>query len=301
MTTSLKQSQALGELASALYGFLPGKPHPYADQSISLEGIANDLGLGQYWTGGSKLPAITRLLTDTLEHRPERFCDLIVEVVKRGMGYRMGTGNPVTREETGRLNDLVANVGFKIPDLHDPNFLKSLPRKQAAQKEASAAAAVEALRQQFNEIMSLEPHPRGYAFEGFFNGLFGAFNLAPKEAFRLVGEQIDGSFQFQSETYLLEATWQNRQVGEEELNAFAGKVGGKAEWSRGLFVSYSGFSEGGLEAFARGKRTNIVCMSGQDLYELLSRGLPLNELLDRKVRRAAETNEAYVPVRELSR
>ena len=145
----------------------------------------------------------------------------------------------------------------------------------------------------------VDPQARGYAFETFLKDLFEAFKMAPRDAFRLVGEQIDGSLQFQAETYLIEATWRNEPVGQEELLAFSGKVAGKARWSRGLFISYAGFTEEGLEAFARGKPTAIVCMAGLDLYDILDKKLDLRTVLERKARRAAETNEAFVPARQL--
>jgi hypothetical protein len=64
-------------------------------------------------------------------------------------------------------------------------------------------------------------------------------------------------------------------------------------------VSYSGFTEDGLAAFAQGKQTNIVCMDGLDLYDALSRKLDLREAIRRKVRSVAETNRAFVPIRDL--
>jgi hypothetical protein len=81
---------------------------------------------------------------------------------------------------------------------------------------------------------------------------------------------------------------------------FSGKVSGKAAWARGLFVSNSGFTTDGLEAFGRGRQTNLICMDGLDLYEVLARRVSLTGVLEAKARRAAETNRAYVPVRELS-
>jgi hypothetical protein len=59
---SLAQQAALDDLAQHLYDFLPGKPHPYADQSLSFPGVAKALGLERYWPGGSKQPAIRSLL-----------------------------------------------------------------------------------------------------------------------------------------------------------------------------------------------------------------------------------------------
>ena len=129
--------------------------------------------------------------------------------------------------------------------------------------------------------------------------LFEACDLAPRAAFRLTGEQIDGSLQFQGQTYLIEARWWAEQMAEAALLVFSGKVGGKAEWSRGLFISISGFTEQGLEGFSRGKPTNIICMDGLDLYHVMSGGLDLRTVIERKARIAAETNRAFVPVREL--
>src|SRR3546814_16318465 len=81
---------------------------------------------------------------------------------------------------------------------------------------------------------------------------------------RLVGEQIDGSFKLHGQTYLVEAKWHGPQIGFADLMTFSGKVGGKASWSRGLFVSNSGLTAEGLEAFSRGRQTNLICADGLD-------------------------------------
>jgi len=218
--------------------------------------------------------------------------------------YRQSKNDPITREEIERLNVLIARIGFKIPELWDSKFLNNLPHKPSQAEEKFAApeltdSTVQALQNKLLKISSLSPQERGFEFERFLAQLFEAFKLAPRDSFRLVGEQIDGSFQFQDEIYLVEATWRNIPVGEEELLAFSGKVAGKAKWSRGLLISYSGFSQDGLDAFARGKPTNIVCMDGLDLYSILQGKLDLRNVLAQKVRRAAETNEAFVQARDL--
>src|SRR5438128_10902289 len=98
MALALKEAQAATELAERLYGFLPGKPHPYGDQSLSFPGVATQLGLAQYWPGGSKGPAIARMLTATLEHERNRFCPLIIGIIQQGVAYRK-RNEPVKREE----------------------------------------------------------------------------------------------------------------------------------------------------------------------------------------------------------
>lgn len=147
------------------------------------------------------------------------------------------------------------------------------------------------------EITSLDPQPRGYAFERFLKDLFDINGMAGRASFRLVGEQIDGSFELDGETYLLEAKWTNSQTDAADLRSFNAKVQDKASWSRGLFISNSGFTEDALAAFGRGK--SVVCMDGFDLSEMLMQRLSLKLVLSKKVRRAAETGRPFVRLRDL--
>lgn len=299
MTLSISESQAINAMAKILYPFLPGNAHPFANQSISFAGVANDLRLSPLWTAGSKLPAITTLLEKTLEHHRDRFCDLIKEVVRRAVIYRKGT---LTREEIQELNKIIEQVQFKIPELWDSSFLSSLPSKQpepAPSATKVTTSDLPTLNQNFMQLMTLPPKPRGFAFEKFLQGLFMFFGLAPHSSFRLVGEQIDGSLQLDGNTYLIEAKWQNEQVGNADLLSFQGKVEAKSAWARGLIVSYSGFSKEGLIAFARGRATNIIAMDGQDLYFILEGKMSLTDAIKLKSRRAVETGQILVNVQEL--
>lgn len=168
---------------------------------------------------------------------------------------------------------------------------------QESPKIAFDQQRIAALREEVIQISSLNPQARGYAFEKFLKSLFDVFGLKSREAFRNRGEQIDGSFLLGNETYLLEAKWQNALVGAGDLHAFHGKLDEKAAWARGLFISHSGFTEDGLIAFGKGKR--VVCMDGFDLHEMLQRSLPFDHVIERKVRRAAETGLPFTRVREL--
>jgi len=161
------------------------------------------------------------------------------------------------------------------------------------------AQALAELNDRLLGFATMKAQDRGFAFERFLSDLFALYDLDPRRSFRLTGEQIDGSFELPPETFLLEAKWQAARIGQAELLTFSGKVEGKAQWSRGLFVSYSGFSEDGLQAFARGRRTSIVCMDGLDLAQILTGGLNFIDVIQRKKRRAAETGSAFVPVRDL--
>ena len=67
--------------------------------------------------------------------------------------------------------------------------------------------------------------------------------------------------------------------------------------ARGLLISYSGFSDDGLAAYGRGG--SLICMEGLDLHDALQREIPLNHVLEQKVRRSVETGEVLARVRDL--
>jgi len=168
---------------------------------------------------------------------------------------------------------------------------------QEPPKPAFDLARIAALKSELMALGPLAPQPRGYAFERFLKALFETYGLKPREPFRNRGEQIDGSFMMGDNTYLLEAKWQQSPIGVADLHIFEGKLSQKAAWARGLFVSYSSFTEEGLEAFGRGKRT--ICMDGLDLYEMFDRAIPFDHVIDRKARRAVETGSPFIRLRDL--
>ena len=292
----------MAEISEFLYSFLPGKAHPFADQRISFAGIAHELGLEKLWQGGSKLPAINALLENTLDLRREKFCPLILEIVRRAIKYRGNKGSPVMREDILSLNKLLSEVGFKIPELWDESFLASLPRQLVEQVETNKEIATERLKELRDMLLSIEklqPQQKGFEFERLLNELFDVFGLQPRGSFRLQGEQLDGSLDFENHTYLIEAKFESKPVGQEDLLVFRGKVEGKATWSRGIFISISGFTQDGLAAFSRGRPTNLIAIDGQDLYFILNGQMSLDEVIRLKARRAAETGGVMVSVQQL--
>jgi hypothetical protein len=198
---SLAEAQAVENIADLLYEFLPGS----GNNKTAFPLAAAQAGVGDFWIAGSKRPAIVELLKRTLEYRRNRFTTLIVAIVHQSMTWRRGKGSPLTRDEIDRLNAALPGVSFKIPELLDSAFLESFGeaskpvRATAPVKlpEASARSLIDRLM----EISILSPQERGLRFEGFLSDLFAAFDLAPRGSFRLVGEQIDGSFRLHTETY----------------------------------------------------------------------------------------------------
>lgn len=220
-----------------------------------------------------EIPAVVRTLEALWEHR---------EAIRT----RDGKDEAVENAQ-GRLLSLINRLEGK-PDAQ--------PAGQAP-KTVYDRPKLLALRNDLIGFAQLAPQQRGYAFETLLRDLFNVFGLEAREPFRLKGEQIDGSFVLHGETYLIEAKWQAAPTGVADLHTFHGKLEQKAAWTRGLFVSNSGFTEEGLVAFGRGKR--VICMDGLDLFDTLSRELPLNHVLESKVRRAAETGFPFTRVRDL--
>lgn len=192
----------------------------------------------------------------------------------------------------------------RMPNAHT-QFLNLINRLQGKSTPATTPPPPKAFEQPnyaglLGDLMSLHslpPQSRGYAFEAFLKKVFNAFGLLPRGGFRTTGEQIDGSFVLAGETYLLEAKWHNEPTPAADLHTFQGKLNARVNWARGLFVSYSGFSQDGLIAYGRGG--SVVCMDGLDLHDALNGEIPLNHVLEQKVRRSVETGEVLARVRDL--
>jgi hypothetical protein len=138
------------------------------------------------------------------------------------------------------------------------------------------------------------PQKRGYMFEKFLNELFLAFDLDPKKSFKLIGEQIDGSFTFDSQDYLLEAKWQKAPIQAGELFDFGGKIDGKFKIALGLFISINGFSPESTQVNSQIVKSMIL-MDGSDLMAILENRISLKDMLFRKRRHASDTGEIYFP------
>ena len=175
-------------------------------------------------------------------------------------------------------------------------------RKQANERLAKVDAVrkeLDALKIKFNELVSSDNlQQRGFDLEKLLKQLFDLFDLDPRAAFRISGEQIDGSFSFEGTDYLLEAKWQNMPIGAKELDSLASKLSRKLDNTLGLFVSINGFSDNAVNTHSSGRRL-VVLMDGSDLMAVLEGRIDLVQLLLRKRRNAAETGNIYTKIHEI--
>lgn len=313
MGLPLKESRAVRELADILYDFLPGSGSATWKGHVSFKSVADKVGAGDFWQPGSKLPMITALLERTLEFRRGRFEPLVVEIVRAGLTYRQKAGKPVTPDEIEKINGLILEIGFKFPDLWDQGFLASLRTERAvrATERVERARSAERLRESERTERSRELEDLKKAFlalhessdrqqaglqlENVLNRLFALHDLSPREAFRVVGEQIDGSFELDHEVYLLEAKWQQDPSPAADLYVFREKVEGKSKFTRGVFLSINGVSREAVDAITRGKQPNFFVSDGYDIMMLLEDNMDLAAFLRRRQRLLAEEGLVCVP------
>lgn len=255
-----------------------------------LEELEIDISHEMFSTDGTSKARRVRCLLQSADH------STVARVLEALWKYRQSMREETKAEETvvnaeGRFLSVLESI--RSPGQH----------AEVVRNPFSAAAVIDqgqvldALRQHLYDLRDLPPQKRGYEFEGFLKELFDSSKLQARSPFSLVGEQIDGSFQLGNETYLIEAKWVRDPIGAAELHTFQGKLDQKAAWARGVFISYGGFTQEGLHAFGRGRK--VICMSGEDIYKALGQRIPIAEVIDRKVRAAAETGAAYVPLEAL--
>ena len=167
---------------------------------------------------------------------------------------------------------------------------------QPAEAEVKKASN---LAEHYKALQLLPLAEKGKAFGTFLNRLFDTEGLMTSSDFTVKETVISGSFELEGQIYILSAKWGTEKSDEDALLVFNSKVESRSTWARGIFISEAGFTNDGLALFAQGKRTSIIGMDGKDLQLVVDGKLSLIDAIKRKARRAVETNNFFVPLREL--
>ncbi len=155
-------------------------------------------------------------------------------------------------------------------------------------------------RKKFFELAADSDRNRaGLALEKLLNRLFEIFELKPRQPFRVVGEQIDGSFELDGQVYLLESKWEKDALPEADLLIFRGKIEGKSTFTRGVFIALNDISAPARDAITRGKAPSFFVMNGHDLVMILGEAIALPDFLRKRVRLLAEAGCVCVPFSDL--
>jgi hypothetical protein len=195
-----------------------------------------------------------------------------------------------------RLSALIVKLGggplAEGPSAEPP------PASAYARQPGPSEGVMAALEAEFMALTQMDeaPQKRGYGFERFLNRWFNTWSLDAHASFRTSGEQIDGSFQHDGATYLVEAKWHNKQADANMLHGFQGKLLERPDWTRGLYVSYGGFSGESFDAFTARR---LIMMDGSDIYFVLNRRLDLGRVIGSKVRHHSEKRQPFAKVTDL--
>lgn len=169
-------------------------------------------------------------------------------------------------------------------------------------EEANAIAAAESkFAYLISEIKEIVQHigeqEYGYKFEQWLYKLAKFSDLQSRPSYRGAdGHQIDGSINIDGTTLLVEAKLTSSQTQRDQIVLFIDKINHRAENTRGLFVSISGFSESALKD-ASCDHTPLILMDYSHIFNLLvTRRFTFPELLRRMLSNAAETGSSYLDV-----
>ncbi len=200
-----------------------------------------------------------------------------------------------------RLAEAEAAVGLLRYVIRDYEADLAEAEKQTASIQARVAQAA-ALRRFKDDLDSLKAkfiglqteadvHRRGYALESLLAEMFLLYDLEPRLAYTIPLEQIDGSFTFDTDDYVVEARWRSTPADRGDADIFASKVRRKGKNAVGLFLSINGFTEPFREAYK--ESTPFVAMDGADLYAVLDNRVRFDDLLeprsDTQMKRALAT------------
>jgi hypothetical protein len=238
-------------------------------------------------------------LVDALRTREPQYQGLVIDALLELAQYdptfpnlaRLDDGSEKVLAAQAALERVVAITDQYSALAADRARLRAEFEGQARAAEVGQAhnAALADLLQRFLALhASPNPQHRGKEFEVFLNDLFALWDLAPRAAYSLDHEQIDGAFTFRTDDYLLEARWWKDRLEPKELNDFRAKIDGKARNTLGLCVAVNGFTQGAIDMQSR-SQSPVILMDGTDLLPILEGRIGLDEVLDRKRRHAAET------------
>jgi hypothetical protein len=209
-------------------------------------------------------------------------------------------------ERDGALEAASRLIALRLLSGNVPSHtVTSSPAKAPAPENAvsvqrSVSKELAKLREQFSSLaVEIDRKKAGLALEQLLNRLFAISLLKPRLPFRVVGEQIDGSFELDGEIYLLESKWEKDRLPEAPLLVFRGKIEGKSAFTRGVFIALNDISLPARDAITRGKSPLFFVVNGHDLMMILSEAITLTDFLRKRFRLLAEEGRVCVPFAEL--
>lgn len=148
------------------------------------------------------------------------------------------------------------------------------------------------------EAVDITPQQRGFKLEPLFFQLLHLSEIEHTKPYRTPGrEQIDGHFRHEKFDYLVEVKWMQGPIKQPDLSIFDGKILGKAQSTRGFFISANGFDETGVRKYS-GDSPRMILMTGEDLMLVFSGRLLFADALKVKVDAIVRLENILYPLRQ---
>lgn len=201
---------------------------------------------------------------------------------------------PVDRDKLDHKNAVALLDEFRSLVGDDPIEAEIKKREQQSLRDSNKrkmgdrrakVSRLEDLNATFMKLTVLDgvtPQQRGFQLEKLFFDLLRFEEMTFSLPYRGDGEQIDGHFSYEKFDYLVESKWTKDPSGQPDLSVFDGKIRGKAQSTRGLFLSASGFSGQAVKKFS-GDAPRIVLMTGQDLLLVLTGRISFTDAMKEKI------------------
>ena len=150
-----------------------------------------------------------------------------------------------------------------------------------------------------SSMVDVTPQARGYKLETLLFDLLQLCEFEYSPPYRHPGEQLDGHFRYEKFDYLVEAKWTQNKAKQEDLAIFDGKIRGKAQSTRGFFVSATGFDANAVTRYS-GDAPRIILMTGEDLALVLSGIVTFTDAMRAKVDGIVRHGNILLELRALS-
>lgn len=155
----------------------------------------------------------------------------------------------------------------------------------------------EEIKDKYQELLegkTYSPQQRGFEFEKLIYSVLYSEGLEPRSGYKPEGEQVDGSFFWKGQTFLLEAKWVQNPLPASSIYSFKGKLDGKFHTTSGIFISVNGYSDDVEDALKFGKSLNIILFDKSDIPLIFNGEVTFTEVLKFKLRQAGDTGSLQV-------
>ena len=140
----------------------------------------------------------------------------------------------------------------------------------------------------YEQFSNTNPQNRGFELEKIIEELFTINEIKYKKSYRneTNTQQIDGYFELDGFSYLIEAKWTKEKINSNSISSFKHKVDSKLDATRGVFISINGYREEVLREYCSNS-FNIIFIDGQELMHIFEERTTLKELIKYKIESAS--------------